>query len=60
MYTYHGEENAKLCVHVDGVSVCEDESFLAFFLTLQHNGDLLSCDRQDGELDTVELVETTP
>ena len=42
--TNHGEEDAKLRVHVNHVSVGEDELFLLVLLTLQDDVDLLRGD----------------
>jgi len=57
---YHGEKEAELWVEIDHVSIGEDELGLAFLLAGENDGDLLSSDRQYRQLDTVELVETTP
>lgn len=42
--SYHCEEDAKLWVHVNNVSVGEDKLFLLVLLTLQDNVDLLCSD----------------
>ena len=59
-FTHHGQEDAELGVHVDGVAVSEDEEGLAFLLAQQHDGDLLGGNGQHGQLDTVELVKAAP
>lgn len=57
---YHGEEDAKLGVHVNDVSVCENKLLLLVLLTLQDDVDLLGGDRQDRQLDAVKLIEAAP
>jgi len=58
--TDHGEEDAELRVHVDDVSVSEDELRATLLLAREHDGDLLRGDRQRRQLNAIELVETTP
>lgn len=59
-FSYHGEEDAKLRVHVDHVSVGEDKLLLLVFLTLQDDVDLLGGDRQNRQLDSVKLIKAAP
>jgi hypothetical protein len=56
----HGQEDAKLGIHVDNVAVGEYELPLALFLASQNDVDLLSGHGQDGQLDAIELVKATP
>lgn len=58
--THHGEEDAKLQVEGDIISISEDKTLLTLLLTLQYNGNLLRGHRQHGQLNSVELVKTTP
>lgn len=58
--THHGQEDTKLWVHVNVVTISEDELRLAFFLAGQHNSNLLSSHRQHRQLNAVELIEATP
>ena len=58
--SYHGQEDTKLWVHVDNVSVREDELRFAFLLAGQHDVDLLGGYREHGQLNTVELIEAAP
>jgi len=60
MYAYHGQEESKLGVQVNNVSIGKYELRFAFFLTDENNCYLLSCDRQNRQLNTIELVETAP
>ena len=60
VHVYHGQKDAELWVEIDHVAVGEDELRLAFLLAGENDGDLLSGDRQHRQLDTIELVETTP
>jgi len=60
LYRYHGEKEAELRVEVDDVSVSEDELWLAFLLARENDGDLLSGDRQNGQLNTIEFIKTAP
>ena len=57
---YHGEEEAKLGVHLHGVPVGEDKVLAAFLLAAQHDGDLLRRHGQHRQVDAVELVEAAP
>ena len=57
---YHGQEKTKLWIHVNIVSVSEDELRLSLLLTSQDNGNLLGSHRQHRQLNTVELVKTSP
>lgn len=58
--TDHGEEDAKLRVHVHVVSIGEDKVLAPLLLAGEDDGDLLGGDRQNGEVDAVELIETAP
>lgn len=58
--TDHGEEDAKLGVHVNVVSVGEDKVFAPLLLARENDGDLLGGDGQNGEVDAVELIEAAP
>lgn len=58
--TDHGEEDAKLGVHVHIVSIGEDKVFAPLLLAGEHDGDLLRGDRQNREVDAVELIKTAP
>lgn len=60
LQTDHGEEHAKLRVHVHRISISEDKGFAAFLLAGENNCDLLSCDWQNWELNAVELIKTAP
>lgn len=42
--TNHGEEHAKLWVHVHCISISEDKGFAAFLLAGEYYCDLLGCD----------------
>lgn len=57
---YHGEEDAKLRVHVNHISICEDKLLLLVLLTLQDNVDLLGSHREDWKLDAVEFIKAAP
>lgn len=57
---YHRKEDAKLGVHIDYITVTEDELVSALLLAGQHNGDLLCGHREDRQFDTVELIEAAP
>ena len=57
---YHGQEETKFGVHIDIVSIREDERGFLLVLTSQDDIDLLGSDGQHREFDTIELIETTP
>ena len=57
---YHGEEDAKLRVHVHHIPVGEDKLTLLVPLALQDNVDLLRSHRQHRQFNAVELVEAAP
>ena len=57
---YHGEEDAKLRVHVHRIPVGEDKLPLLVLLALQDDVYLLCGHRQHRQLDAVELVEAAP
>lgn len=56
----HGEEDAKLRVHIHVVSVSEDEVFATLLLAGENYRDLLSRHRQNRQVDAVEFVKTAP
>ena len=57
---YHGEEDAKLGVHVHHVPVGEDELPLLVLLALQDDVNLLRRHGQHRQLDAVELIKAAP
>ena len=59
-HSYHGQEDAKLWVHVYNVTISEYELIFAVLLTTQDNSNLLGGHGQHGQLNTVELVEAAP
>lgn len=59
-FGYHCEEDSKLGVHVNHVPVGEDKLLLLVLLALKDDVDLLGGDRQDRQLDAVELIKAAP
>lgn len=57
---YHCEEDSKLGVHINHVPVGEDKLLLLVLLALKDDVDLLGGDRQDRQLDAVELIKAAP
>lgn len=58
--TDHGEEHAKLWVHVHCISISEDKGFAAFLFAGENYCNLLGCDWQNREFNAVELIKTAP
>lgn len=57
---YHCEEDAKLMVHIDKVSISESELRFLFFLACQSDGYLLGGHWKNWKLDTIEFIEAAP
>ena len=55
----HREEDTELGIHFDEIAIGEDELPFAFLLTREHDGNLLSSDGQDRQVDSIEFIETT-
>lgn len=58
--TYHGQEETELWVKVDYVTISEDELWLSFLFSSENDGNLLGSHRQHRQLNTIELIKTTP
>ena len=56
----HRQKDAEFGIHLDSVPVREDELPLFLSFAGQNDGDLLGGYRQDGQFDTIELVEAAP
>lgn len=59
-FSYHCEEDSKLGVHINHVPVGEDKLLLLVLLALKDDVDLLGGDRQNRQLDAVELIKAAP
>lgn len=59
-FNYHCEEDSKLRVHINHVPVGEDKLLLLVLLALKDDVDLLGGDRQNRQLDAVELIKAAP
>ena len=60
MQLYHSQEDSKLGIHVHAVTIGEDEVVFAFLLAGEYDGDLLGSHWEYRQLDTIELIKTTP
>ena len=58
--TYHSKEEAEFGIHVDDVSICEDELLFPLLLARKNDVDLLRSDRQNGQIYSIELIEAAP
>ena len=58
--SHHCQEETKLRVQVDHITVSEDELWFSFLLTLEYNSNLLSSHGEYRQLDTIKLIKTTP
>ena len=56
----HSDEDPKLRIHLNHISVDEDELSVFVFLAGENHRDLLGRHREDGRGDPVELIETSP
>lgn len=57
---YHSDKESKLWIEVHSITIREDKLFLPFLSCCQNDVDLLSSHRQHRQVNTVELIKTTP
>lgn len=58
--TDHGEEDAKFRAHIHIFSISEDKVFASFLLAGENYCDLLGRNRQNWEVNAIELIKTAP
>ena len=56
----HGNKDAKLRIHINCVSICEDELLSFLLLASENHRDLLSSNREDSQSNPVKLIKTSP
>ena len=56
----HCEEDAELWIHVNCVAVSENELLTLLSFARKNDGNLLGSHRENGQFNTIELVEATP
>ena len=57
---YHGQKKPKFRVHSYIISISKNKRFFTLLFTCQNNGNLLGCNGENWQIDTVKFIKTTP
>lgn len=58
--SYHSDKQAKLWIQIHSVSISKNKCALLVLACCQNYVDLLSSNREHWQVDSVELIKTTP